>query len=673
MMSSLELNFLKDVISVQSNTKNEFCFAVSEIITDSRFTSALGNIIEGIIIKDYQKKMGFNPQSDFVDVGGKSIDRVGKFVDFLQTANHLSVVERLKIIGSSWARDTAIPDILVHRDNRREFYEIKPGSKNGIRAGIEKINKFVALCLQYNLPRSRRTYLPYGGAYLSGTAYKPQTLIRPFGILKDIKKFHPKVWDIYLRVEYYRPALLIYKICISGQFINQEEAKKELFNILRKTESPKPKVNTEIKKISSELMKIENLYEEDTPTLIPAFSGKAKLFDLGERKFDFKYVTLKLKIILEVNQSIKNKNSPDVKIEFDGDGKKGQEFSIIARQKISDNIVIRGSINPGSISDSKLGIETKIFGHGELKFAAKFNWSEIFEIKLEIPYKKSITIGDWIIEGGGKLVISGVGGPNWKNIVWKQIMQRGWTVIRKFIPQMISAIWYTSAGTPTTLNVLISTVGFVGGLLALYGYFLYKGFTAEYAGKLEALGKVYANSYVSHYSHFWISNERYLLPELTINIEGKNKGSIYTYRGKEADQYILLLSKNDKLRLESLGKVLKNAAHVDTVGDERWDKLVQNARALGAAHQLSDGKKFYYLLKRMYGDYNQSTREYLENKEVIEIAETLIRVNRKNEKKKRDEVWNFMFNQFKKKVGDETKPILGFPMDLYEIIKHRFA
>jgi hypothetical protein len=242
-MSNIKLNFdIKEIFPIQSSAKNEFCFAASDIITDSRFTSPLGGFIEGIIIKDYQNKMGFNPRLDFVDVGGESIDRVGKFVDFLQNANRLSIVDRLKIIGSSWARDTAIPDIVVHRDNRREFYEIKPGSKSGIRAGIEKINKFVALCLQYNLPRDRRTYLPYSGAYLPGTKYKPHSQILAFGTLTNIKKFHPKVWDVYLRVEYARPALLIYKICISGQFINQEEAKKELFKILRKTESPKDKL-----------------------------------------------------------------------------------------------------------------------------------------------------------------------------------------------------------------------------------------------------------------------------------------------------------------------------------------------------------------------------------------------------------------------------------------------
>jgi hypothetical protein len=242
-MSNIELSFnIKEISPIQSNTKNEFCFAASEIITDSRFTSPLGGIIEGIIIKDYQNNMGFNPRLDFVDVGGKSIDRVGKFVDFLQTANGLSLVDRLKIIGSSWARDTAIPDIVVHRDNRREFYEIKPGSKSGIRAGVEKINKFVALCLQYNLPRDRRTYLPYRGAYLPGMKYKPQSQIRAFRTSTEIKKFHPKVSDVYLRVEYARPGLLIYKICISGQFINQEDAKNELFKILRKTESPKGKL-----------------------------------------------------------------------------------------------------------------------------------------------------------------------------------------------------------------------------------------------------------------------------------------------------------------------------------------------------------------------------------------------------------------------------------------------
>ncbi len=410
------------------------------------------------------------------------------------------------------------------------------------------------------------------------------------------------------------------------------------------------------------------ILREDLESFVPSFSAKATLVDLGERSFDFKYVSIRMRIKLEVNGKIKNKNAADVRIEYDPD-KAGKEFSIIAKHEISDNLALRGTITPGE--SVGLGVETKYFGNGVFKFDAKLNWTALFEAKYEIPFTKSVTIGNWVLEGGGKLVLSAIIGPNWKNIAWDIAIKRGWTAIQRVIPSMISAIWTTSAGTATALNVVVSTVGFVALVIAVPLYMFIKGMTAEAEGKMEVLGDNYASGYsrTLAYKLTFSKESEFGINDFTINTTGKFKNSIQSWSGQEAWPKIEALAKDNKLRLKALSKVLKSAYRDLGPQSSQWIMARQNARSLGAAHALSTTLEFARLLKLKYGTYDTQTSKYSHNEETNEIINILKGINSADKNKFRNEIYEHIFKQFKNKVGKEDKQIEGYPIDLAKVIR----
>ena len=93
---------------------------------------------------------------------------------------------------------------------------------------------------------------------------------------------------------------------------------------------------------------------------------------------------------------IRNKNAR-AGVEF-SESKDGNVFSMTLKHEIADNLTVQENITPGR--DAKLGIKTKLFGEVSFTFDVKLNWTAIFEMKGELPINKTISIGDWLIEGG---------------------------------------------------------------------------------------------------------------------------------------------------------------------------------------------------------------------------------------------------------------------------------
>ena len=87
-------------------------------------------------------KYKVSPQWDlFTDAFGVTV-----YKSFLKIHNpHL-------IAKSETGLTKAVPDILIHNNNIKEFYEIKPNSIAGRSAGKEKITKLLSIYKDFNLP-----------------------------------------------------------------------------------------------------------------------------------------------------------------------------------------------------------------------------------------------------------------------------------------------------------------------------------------------------------------------------------------------------------------------------------------------------------------------------------------------------------------------------------------
>ena len=75
------------------------------------------------------------------------------------------------------------PDILTHKSDRKEYYEIKPASPDGINAGIDKLLDIQAFMQVYKLP------------YQLGMVYSPT----PARLLSTTSKFGPVEVTVSLR------------------------------------------------------------------------------------------------------------------------------------------------------------------------------------------------------------------------------------------------------------------------------------------------------------------------------------------------------------------------------------------------------------------------------------------------------------------------------------------
>lgn len=209
-------------------------FAISEVLTrkGARVFGQVGS--EPPIIRDYRAETWGNfvatnpgtPESDWWDDGVRDYIRV-------LVKRHPKNVTEKQLQADQLVKDKLrIPDILTYNGIRRrglviqdfkrhEFYEIKPDSSSGERAGKEKIATLYKIYRNYGLPYwAGETYLRDGGPkkipimYNAAFKHFVQMLCLRFGF-KSIR--------LFLVVRRPKPGLILYKVRVE---IEGEENKR---------------------------------------------------------------------------------------------------------------------------------------------------------------------------------------------------------------------------------------------------------------------------------------------------------------------------------------------------------------------------------------------------------------------------------------------------------------
>jgi hypothetical protein len=178
------------------------CFAISDLIPATTPAPRLfGRVAEIIINGDYCRLMGCDPfllpnsrGTDYFD----SILGPAIFIAFLGHHNNLSAWQLTQLAIASLVSLNR-PDMLAHKDSRRDFYEIKPNSISGRAAGRLKLRNLASLFAGFSLP------------YVAGSAYTPTAEI-------ILASGHVGAWplEIYLRVQRLQNGLIVYDLCARG-------------------------------------------------------------------------------------------------------------------------------------------------------------------------------------------------------------------------------------------------------------------------------------------------------------------------------------------------------------------------------------------------------------------------------------------------------------------------
>jgi Domain of unknown function (DUF4157) len=164
------------------------CVAPSEVGTEDQ-AKKFGKLAEPIITADYCSKMGCDPIDDYFDDPFPY-----KYVAFLLLRNSATATRADQLKLRLWLKR---PDIMSHKPDRKEFYEIKPDSTAGRSAGMSKIKEISAYLADFGLP------------YVAGKAYTPTPKIAlgtfPVG---------PIMVEASLAVRRVVNGLLVYKLCV---------------------------------------------------------------------------------------------------------------------------------------------------------------------------------------------------------------------------------------------------------------------------------------------------------------------------------------------------------------------------------------------------------------------------------------------------------------------------
>jgi hypothetical protein len=172
------------------------CLAPSEIPgLPAGESSAFGHLAEDLVFADFVTRY----PSFRTDVF-KDSDNPAAYLFFLASKNPTFVQAQqtafyARVLDAGVMR---IPDFLVHTSMERSFYELKPDSTSGLRAGMEKVGTLSAVYPFFNLP------------YVPGTSYVP----RDFNVANLGATLRAT-----LRVRLAGPGLLAYKLCIDANGI----------------------------------------------------------------------------------------------------------------------------------------------------------------------------------------------------------------------------------------------------------------------------------------------------------------------------------------------------------------------------------------------------------------------------------------------------------------------
>ncbi|MBE8515973.1 hypothetical protein ILP97_00245 [Amycolatopsis sp. H6(2020)] len=186
----------------------EFCLVPSEVLgPDHPTVPVIAEVVEMLIRRDYCRSKGgcdefLSPgsrQTDFFDIG-MGFSRCRQLAAFLRMHNpslDTTLIATQCELKKDGGKSFPVPDIITHEPpETTEFYEIKPNSTAGIRAGVDKIRWFTIICDDNLLP------------YTAGRNYDPDKRITLYG-----GRFSGSPVRITLHFKRDRPGLLVYEFC----------------------------------------------------------------------------------------------------------------------------------------------------------------------------------------------------------------------------------------------------------------------------------------------------------------------------------------------------------------------------------------------------------------------------------------------------------------------------
>jgi hypothetical protein len=154
---------------------------------------AWGALAEGVIEEDYCETFGCGDDDWFDRNNATAMAR------FLIDHNPGVFGPRAALRLYGEAGSLRRPDILSHKRSRKEYYEIKPDSRDGRRAGRAKLAEIADFMAAKRLP------------YVAGTEYEP-AMIRIPRVTAGPVIGRPSGYD-YLSVRLAEPGLVVYRVC----------------------------------------------------------------------------------------------------------------------------------------------------------------------------------------------------------------------------------------------------------------------------------------------------------------------------------------------------------------------------------------------------------------------------------------------------------------------------
>ncbi len=170
------------------------CFPPGPIM-GAQWGSGFGTIAERFIEQDYCATLGCSPATEYVDNFNPTA-----YLNFMRAHNPSlrSGAGRAALTAASLT-GIARPDLMTDNGVRREYYEIKPFSPDGVSAGMEKLVEIVAFMAALSLP------------YVPGTTYSPS---KDIPIMSGMVLGEPL--GVALNVQRHLPGLVTYSLCLQG-------------------------------------------------------------------------------------------------------------------------------------------------------------------------------------------------------------------------------------------------------------------------------------------------------------------------------------------------------------------------------------------------------------------------------------------------------------------------
>ena len=175
-------------------TGERLCFPPGPIM-GPQWGSGFGTIAERFIEADYCATLGCTAATEYIDNFNPTA-----YLTFMR-AHNPSLTSGAPAVALAAASITGIarPDLMTDNAVRKEYYEIKPFSPDGVTAGMEKLVEIMAFMALLSLP------------YVPGIVYSPS---------KDIPMLSGMVLGepltVSLNVQRHLPGLVTYSLCLQG-------------------------------------------------------------------------------------------------------------------------------------------------------------------------------------------------------------------------------------------------------------------------------------------------------------------------------------------------------------------------------------------------------------------------------------------------------------------------